>query len=208
VVLCQYAPAFDSPELDALSGYAYLPMTHAWFPTERFDEVERRGNWTFGRRGDSYVGLWSWRPVAWREHDPSHTFTAGLRQPFDLVAEGGADNVWICEVGDASRSGSFEQYCADRVESVIQVTNHGWDPDGGHRGFSVSYPSARRGTLELGPDGPLVADRIEVPLDGGHRIDNPWATVEWGQTTVSIDDGDWSLDLDLVAGTRRPGRRT
>ena len=51
------------PPLDA---FGYLPYTHAYFPTERFDEVRQVGGWTLGRRGDGYVALWSWRPTQWR----------------------------------------------------------------------------------------------------------------------------------------------
>ena len=28
---------------------------------ERFDEVVQQNGWTFGRRGNGYVALWSWR---------------------------------------------------------------------------------------------------------------------------------------------------
>ena len=45
-----YAPQFAPPG-PPLDRFAYLDYTHAYFPTERFDEVERYGHWTFGRRG-------------------------------------------------------------------------------------------------------------------------------------------------------------
>src|SRR4030095_2184273 len=82
-----------------LETFSYLPFTHAYFPTERFDEVRQAGNWTLGRKGDVSVALWSWRPTEWRTHDPPVTFTNGLTQPFDLVAPGGADDAWIVQVG-------------------------------------------------------------------------------------------------------------
>ena len=47
----------------------YLAYTHAYFPQEHFDEVVATGGWTFGRKGDGYVALWSWRPVHWRTYD-------------------------------------------------------------------------------------------------------------------------------------------
>ena len=95
-----------------LDTFGYLPYTHAYFPTERFDEVRQVGGWTFGRKGDGFVALWSWRPTEWRTHDPAATFTNGLTQPFDLVALGGAHNVWVSEVGDAGRWGSFDAFVA------------------------------------------------------------------------------------------------
>ncbi len=107
-VINLYAPQYPAggPPLDA---FAYLPYTHAYFPTERFDEVRTVGQWTLGRKGDGYVALWSWRPTQWRTHDPAVTFTNGLTQPFDLVAPGGADNVWIGEVGSAERLGDLRR---------------------------------------------------------------------------------------------------
>ena len=110
------------PPLDA---FGYVDYTHAYFPTERFDEVRRSGGWTFGRRGEGYVALWSWRPTEWRTHDPSVTFTNGLTEPFDLVAPGGADNVWIAEVGSAARWGSFDAFVAAVSGSPVSVRDLG-----------------------------------------------------------------------------------
>jgi hypothetical protein len=61
-----YAPR--TPETGPLGGFDRLDVTHAWFPTERFDEVVRDDGWTFGRAGDGYVGLWSWRAPEWRTY--------------------------------------------------------------------------------------------------------------------------------------------
>ncbi|MDZ7733182.1 MAG: hypothetical protein U5R31_08725 [Acidimicrobiia bacterium] len=49
------------------------------------------------------------RPT-WRTYDPAVHPTLGMEQPYDLVAEGGPDNVWIVEVGDADEAGSFEEF--------------------------------------------------------------------------------------------------
>ena len=72
-----YAPAFASPTGPPLDAFQYLPYTHAYFPTERFDEVRQVGNWTIGRYGDGYVALWSWRPTRWRAHDPARSSRTG-----------------------------------------------------------------------------------------------------------------------------------
>ena len=198
-----YAPAYVPPDLDALAAFAYQPETHAFFPTERFDEVERRGAWMFGHRRDAYVALWSWRPFDWRRHDPAEVFTNGLREPFDLVAAGGADNVWIVEVGDADRWGSFDAFCDAVSSAVVDVDGPEWDRLGPHPGFSVRYESPAEGVLELAPTGPLRVDGIDVPLDGYPRFDNPFAQVARGETTMTIRDGGGGITLDLTAGTRR-----
>ena len=91
---------------------ATCDYTHAYFPQEHFDEVVQAGDWTFGRRGNGYVALWSWRPTHWRTYADPGIFTHGLTQPFDLVADGGPDNVWITQVGDAATFGSFAGFRA------------------------------------------------------------------------------------------------
>ena len=55
-------------------------------------------------RGDGYIALYSWRLAEFVDHGPS-VATNGMLQPFDLVANGGPDNVWIVECGSASRLG-------------------------------------------------------------------------------------------------------
>ncbi len=196
-----YAPAFRPPDIPELAGFAYCDSTHAYFPTECFDEVVGDGHWTLGRRGDGFVALWSWRPVAWRHHDPAQVFTNGLSAPFDLVADGGPDNVWVVELGDADRWGDLEGFRHAVTTAPVEVTDHGWS-DGAHRGFRVRYHSPAEGRLELDMSGPLLVDGNEVAVDGYPRFDNPYTRVERGDTVVRIRDGSGTFTLDLAAGTR------
>lgn len=204
-VIVAYSPAFDPPDFEALAAFGYLPLTHAFFPTERFDEVVERDGWVCGRRGAGYVGLWSWRPTRWRDHDPDEVETGGLRERHDLVAEGGAADVWVCEVGDADRSGTFDSFIDDLVGSTPTVLDRGPAPEGGHAGFDVTWTSPGAGHLELGPTGPLRVDGTEVPVGGHPRMANPWVTVEQGSPVFEVRDGEWSLTLDLAEGRRRAG---
>lgn len=69
--------------------------THAWFPKDQFDEVDQvdagGGTWTFGRRGQGFVALFSARKV---------TFTSdGNWKDKELNAPGGS-NIWICHIGN------------------------------------------------------------------------------------------------------------
>jgi hypothetical protein len=197
-----YAPQYASPTAPPLDAFGYLPSTHAYFPTERFDEVRQVDGWTFGRRGDGYVGLFSWRPTAWRTHDPAVTFTNGLTQQFDLVAAGGADNVWITEVGDVDRWGSFDAFVAAVTAAPVAVTDLGDRPDGTSLGFDVTYGSPSEGALTFSWTGPFTVDGTPVALHGTRRIDNPFTRAEEGATAISIVDGRARLDLDLETGRR------
>lgn len=197
-----YAPIFASPGGGPFEMFSYLPYTHAWFPTERFDEVVRDGGWTFGRKGDAYVGLWSWRAPEWREHDPADVYTSGLTEPFDLVAPGGADNVWIVEVGDASTNDDFESFRARLAAAPIDVTPAPPTAAGVPGGFTVSYDSPAEGELTLDPTGTFTVDGEPMPLHHDRRYDNPWATVAFDSLDYEIGDDDGALVLDFAAGTR------
>jgi hypothetical protein len=163
----------------------------------------RAGHWTFARRRDGYVALWSWRAPEWRRHDTS-IYVGGLTDDFDLVAEGGADNVWIIELGDADRSGSFQEFCAACAGAEITVDDPGWTADGPHPGFGVRYESPAEGLVEWRRDTGLLVDGAPVDLEHDHRFDNPYTSIRRGETVVPIRDDVGGWELDLAAGTRRP----
>ena len=199
-----FQPAFAPPGPGILEPFAYEPYTHAYFPTEHFDEVRCDGRWTLGRRRDGYVALWSWREPRWRRHDPATTYTAGLTGDFDLVAEGGADNVWVVELGDADRDGSFDAFCAAITAAEVRVSDPGWDASGPHPGFHVVYASPTGETIETRPDVALLVDGEPVDLAHDRRFDNPYTSIARGTTTVPVVDelGGWLLDL--ARGRRGP----
>ncbi|MBN2624912.1 MAG: hypothetical protein JXA83_16150, partial [Acidimicrobiales bacterium] len=159
------------------------------------------------RKGDGYVALWSWRPTSWREHDPAVTFTNGLTEPFDLVAEGGADNVWISEVGDAGRWGSFDDFAAAVTSAAVTVEPRPAGADGLPGGFDVTYDSPSSGALAFGTTGPLTVDGAEVALHGGNRFDNPFGTTPFGSPSVAIAESGATLALDTERWSRHAESR-
>ncbi|MEN8181679.1 MAG: hypothetical protein ABFS46_03985 [Myxococcota bacterium] len=199
VVLTLYDPQYR--RLPAL-GFDYRAETHAYFPHAHFDEVVQEGPWTFGRRGDAYVALYSWRPTEWRLGQPEVFRNGG--QDFDLVATGGADNVWIVELG--SREEWPEGFAAFRAAIGASAVDVREAPVG----FAVAYPSPTRGTVELSWEGPLRVDGEPQALDGYPRMDNPFAQVGFDETRYEIDDGEYGLVLDFERDERevsapRPG---
>jgi hypothetical protein len=199
-----YAPQYvftPAPPFDAISRYE--PYTHAWFPTERFDEVMQEDGWTFGRKSDGYVALWSWRPATWRDHDPATVFTDGMTAPFDLVALGGPDDVWIVECGRRADWGSFEAFRAAILAAPIEVVHLGSDARTGiPKGFDVVYGSPSQGEMRFGWDGPLVVAGEEVAITGYPRLDNPWSQTAYDASGTIVSDGDWGAVLDF-RGPRR-----
>ncbi len=197
-----YAPAYDGNPTGPLSDFGYLPMTHAWFPTERFDQVVRDGHWTFGRKGDGYVALWSWRPVQWRLHDPAKVPTGGLTEPFDLVAPGGADDVWIAEVGERSHWKSFDAFRRAVVDAGIDVRARPKTAKGLPGGFDVRYDSPSEGLMRFGTTGQLSVKGRDIALNGYPRMDNPFTTVAFEGRRMALRAGDLSLTLDTKSWTR------
>jgi hypothetical protein len=184
-----YSPIYE-PMGAPFDSFSYVDYTHAYFPQERFEEVAQQGNWTFGKKGDGYVGLWSQRKPEWRTHGPE-VFTHGLTQPFDLVARGGAKNVWIAEVGDAAKWGTFEAFRNALTNSNPTV----------HAG-TVTYSSPTEGTMTFGFDAPLTVKGQTVELHEDARIDNPFVTVPFDGRRYEVKGADASLILDFDAWTR------
>jgi hypothetical protein len=201
VSLSLYAPNFApiGPPLDA---FGYLGYTHAYFPRERFDEIVEDGGWTFARRGDGYVALWSWRPTRWRSYDDPGIFTHGLTQPFDLVADGGPDNAWITQVGDVRSFGSFARFRAAVLGAPVQVTPRPVTAAGLPGGFDVAWSSPTEGPITFGSTAPLTVRGATVPIDAYPRYDNPWSYTAFDAPALRVRDRDGALALDFTNGRR------
>jgi len=190
----QYAPI-------GFLGFLYLPETHAYFPHAHFDEVVQDGHWTFGRKGDAFVGLYSHRDTVWRGGQPEVFDNQGL--PFDLVAPGGADNVWIIEVGSASEHGDFGAFRAALASAPVVATPVG-DLDGNTfaDGYDLVYGSPSQGEIRFGWHAPLeVAGQI-VPIADHARFDSPFIHSEFDDPRYVVDTETHGLLLDFEQGLR------
>ena len=202
VSMSLYAPQYvPNPLLPTSLGY--IDKTHAYFPQERFDAVTQVGNWTFGRRGNGYVALWSWRTPHWQSWDPATYFNHGLTKPYDLVADGGSDDVWITEVGDAAHNGTFAQFVAAVSDAPVLVSPLAAH-DGHPGGFDVAYLSPSQGLMTFGSDAatPLTVGGTATPLHTTMRIDSPFAHVPVGSQQFHFSVDGARLDLDFAANRR------
>ncbi len=199
VVIQLYAPQYG--KLPSL-GFSYIDETHAYFPQAHFDEVTQSGHWTFGRKGDAYVALYSLLPTEWRTGQPEVFENAGL--PFDLVAQGSAENVWIIECGSAAQWESFADFQAMIAAApVTTAAVADRDGDGFPDGYSVVYDSPSVGTMEFDWHGPLVVQGQPVPIADYPRFDNPFVTTAFGATRYDVRYGEQSLLLDFATAERR-----
>ncbi|MBT3265723.1 hypothetical protein HN371_01155, partial [Candidatus Poribacteria bacterium] len=159
-----------------------MKFTHAWLPRAKFDEVISRGKWTFARKGDAYLALWSRNATAWA--------AAGEWKDIELSAYG-KRNIWICELGRGAVDGEFEEFAA-RIEGAALTTY----------GRHAIYHSPSQGRLEFGWSGALTQDGADVPTDEYLRYDNPYMQVAFPADGVVVEHAGEALRHDYGALTR------
>ncbi|MCP5067206.1 MAG: hypothetical protein GY946_11625, partial [bacterium] len=184
------------------SGFEYRSEPPAYLPWAHFDEDPvQGGHWTFGRKGEGFVALYSLLPTEWRTGQPEVFENGGL--PFDLVAPGSPKNVWIVEVGSAAEWGSFEAF-RTAIESAPVMTTPLGDEDGNGfpDGFDVEYVSPSQGEMTFGWHEPLTVAGLEVPISDYPRFANPYVEVGFDERRYEISAGGYGLTLDFVTGDR------
>ena len=154
----------------------------------------RPGYWTVAERSGAYIALWSWRAPTWRTYDPKVYATRGMVKPFDLVAKGGPDNVWIVEVGTAQTDGDLESFMSSVRRHDPQVT-HLSD------GFDVKWISPSSGQVEFANTGPFKVKGKSQPLAGFPRHDSPWGTVDHlsNQYALRSEKSRWIADFSTLS---------
>jgi hypothetical protein len=195
-----YQPKWG-PASDPLlwSVFKYRNYTHAYVPQDRFDEVVTDGNWTFARKGDGYIALWSWRTPTWKAYDPAVYATDAMTKPFELVADGGADNVWIVEVGERAQA-SFEAWRASILATPPTVVRDA-------EGFAVNWTSPTAGSLAFGSTGAFTVAGTEVPIADFPRHESAFGRVEHLSTRYRLGSHRARLALDFARQTRHVSGR-
>ncbi|MGB0112941.1 MAG: hypothetical protein WBP59_06945 [Ilumatobacteraceae bacterium] len=188
-----YQPKWDEAT-DPLvwSVFGYQPYTHAYVPQEHFDEVRQVDNWTIVSKSGGYIALWSWRVPTWREYDSTVVATNGMTKPFDLVAEGGPDNVWIVEVGNDD-GGTFDGF----VNAVTAIEPSVVRDDAG---FTVSWTSPSSGIVDFSSTGAFLVEGVDSPLTDHPRHESPWGGIEHlsRQYNLTAATSTWSCDFDTM----------
>lgn len=193
-----YQPKWDASTNQLLwSVFGYQDFTHAYVPQDRFDQVVQAGHWTFARKDDGYIALWSWREPSWRTAKAGEP-TDGQTQPFELVAPGGPDNVWIVEVGDAADAGSFEEF-----RTAVSASPPVVERDA--EGFSVAWDSPSSGEVSFGSTAPFVVGGKEQELGDFPRHESTWGTIDRLATAFSLRSDGASLKLDFDDPSRSVG---
>ncbi len=166
-------------------------LTHAFFPKAAFDEVVTQGSWTFGRKGEGYVALYSAQPTRWQG--------AGAFADRELMADGDR-NVWICQVGRQAEDGAFADFMARIAAASVVTVGTGNAPQSDP--LSVRYEAPGVGTIEVAWSGAPTLGGAPIAIGGFPRFDNPDSQTPWGARRIRIAHGGAALDLDLDLGTR------
>ena len=188
-----YQPKWDESTDPLVWGvFEYRPFTHAYVPQDHFDEVRQIGNWTIVAKGGGYIALWSWRTPTWREYDPAVVATNAMVKPFDLVAEGGPDNVWIVEVGSDS-GGSLD----DLATAVTAIDPSVVRDD---TGFTVSWTSPSSGIVDFSSTGVFLVEGVESPIGDHPRHESPWGGIDHlsRQYNLTAGTSTWTCDFDTM----------
>ena len=164
---------YDVSVRPGLLGIDTLPLTHAWLPKDRFDEVLERDGWVFARRDDGYLALWSERPYRWQTE-------AGEDHDREIIAEG-KKNIWICEMGRRAVDGGFDRF----VDRICRAPVH-------TDGLRVRYDSPSQGRLEFAWHGRLRQDGEVVPLADYPRYGNPYGQAPFPGDDIQLEhNGEW-----------------
>ncbi len=171
----------------------FVEYTHAYFPKWAFDEIRSAGSWTFGKKGDAYVALYSDNPVVWAEASPE--------SDYELIADGFA-NTWIVELGSLPESGTFDAF-VEAVSSAPVIIS----------GDTVDYDSPSLGQLSVSAGGQLFAEGRHVDTGPYDRWDNRYASQPFGtnRTVIVFEGRQLILDFDsltrtvVAAGSRGAG---
>ncbi len=154
---------------------------HAYFPRWAFDHWEQHGKWTFGIKGDGYVGLYSYMDTYWASD-------------YELRVDG-FKNLWIVELGSVDEYGSFTQFVSDIQQSQIQVIPEAL-------GYNVRYSSPTQGLISVVWDGPMNVGGDEVDLGPYPRFDNDYCYQDFGSKNSLIQFGNQNLVLNFDTASR------
>jgi hypothetical protein len=175
----------------------YVPIryffTHAWLLKDKFDEVVEKDGWIFARKDYGYLALRSQNPYVWGTYqngDPKG-FQKSLGSEGEIIADG-AQNIWLCQLGRKTNDGSFEQF-VDAIDSA-ELTFSGLD---------VEYRSPGIGLVRFGWKGAFSVDKVEIPMHGYPRYDNPYVQVEFDPNEIKVKAGEHELHLHWKTGERK-----
>ena len=171
--------SYDRPNYHFMDGDTFTEFTHAYFPRDHFDEITQQNGWTFGRKGESWIALYSHNPTQWAADNT-----------YELIAEGHS-NMWIVELGSSSDGENFASFVTSHTNAPVAV-----------QGTSLGYTSPRYGNVTSTDDTPLTVNGDEIFMGPYPRWSNAYTYQEFDTRRMDITLEDEVLTLDFDAATR------
>ncbi len=168
---------------DLLIAFYQLPaddwmgFTHAYFPMAEFDQSELRDGWAFARKGDGYLALTAAQGI--------ELITSGDNAYRELRSVG-SNNVWLCQLGRATRDGSFANFQAKVLGLPITFGD-----------LAVEIQSLRGETIQFSWTGDLRVNDEPQPLRDFKHYDSPISTCELNARQMEIQFFGQALRLDF-----------
>jgi len=90
-----------------------VDYTHAYFPSNKFDEVRFAGNWVFARKGKAYLGIYAENGIILQNH--------GFNKDKELISKG-INNVWLLRMSNDDEFNSFDNFASLMSKVDIKVS--------------------------------------------------------------------------------------
>jgi len=161
-------------------------FTHAYFPTELFDEYDIEGQYAFARVGETYVALIGNEDLYLGQDIVDTT----VQSTNDLIQEG-AHTFWITEVSSSATDTSYAAFKTRIKDNKVEFDE---------ASLQLSYESTKTHSLTYLGDYIVNNSIMDLEYD---RIDSKYATVEREAQTMTISFNGYSLFLDFYNMERR-----
>lgn len=177
---------YDLPDKTGFMEDDIFHFTHAYFPTQLFDDHEIDGRYAFARKGDAYIALIGKNDLYLGQEitDPDVTST-------DDLIQDGPTTYWITEASCADEDGDFETFKTRIRENEIT-----FDEDD----LRLTYESDH--LFDVVYRGDFSVDDAVVDLEYS-RMDSPYAVVNRKPDTITISFNGVTLFLDFYGMERR-----
>lgn len=155
--------------------------THAYFPKWAFDEILQVGKWTFGAKGNGYIGLYSYISPYWKN---DYELRVNSRK-----------NAWIVEMGSSEEWGSFENFVSNISQAELNINPLSL-------GYDIHYISPSQGKIAVNWDSSLLIDNKSVDLGPYSRYNNTYCYSEYANRNITIQFDSQILNLDFITENR------
>ena len=165
-----------------------MGFTHAYFPTNAFDEFMFLGKWAFGRYKNGYIALACDEEII--------LIRSGMHAGQELRSSG-YSQVWLCHLGRATEYKNFESF-------YHQVSAQSAKIDG----LAVNWTTPQGINLNFDWNGPFSVNGEPYPLNNYPHYENIYTDTPFGARKMIIKKESNSLTLDLQQSKNMEGKNS